>query len=66
MVRLFLSTAENLLTIAALFIFSSNPNPMTITPANSEQSLFLSNEEINSFLLLDLDEDSMNDASVTV
>lgn len=39
---------------------------MTITSANSEQSLFLSNEEINSFLLLDLDEDSMNDASVTV
>lgn len=39
---------------------------MTITPANSEQSLFLSNEEINSFLLLNLDEDSMNDASVNV
>lgn len=66
MVRMFLSTAENLLTITALFIFSSSPDPMTITPANSEQSLFLSNEEINSFLLLNLDEDSMNDASVNV
>ena len=36
-------------------------NTFNTTVSHSEQSLFLSDAEINSFMLLDLDVDSMNE-----